>query len=120
MISKTAGTIEPPAASARGARPVHSRRKEAMMQPRAIAVRTPAKGAPTDRRCLVNAHTVKLAGNVSEIRPGLYWDKREQVTVSVQGAEPLYAELRVPNDVGWKLGQKIMVTITPADTDGGE
>ena len=88
------------------------------MQPGAIAVRIPAKGAPTDRRCLVIPHTVKLAGNVSEIRPGLYYDKREQVTVSVQGAEPLYAELRVPNDVGWKVGQKVMVTIAPTDTDG--
>jgi hypothetical protein len=88
-----------------------------MMQPRAIAVRIPAKGAPTDRRCLVIAHTVRLAGNVSEIRPGLYLDKRERVTVSVEGAEPLYAELRVPNDVGWKLGQKVMVTIAPTDTD---
>ena len=88
-----------------------------MMQPRTIAVGTLAKGAPTDRRFLVIAQTVKLAGNVSEIRPGLYLDNREQVTVSVQGAEPLYAELRVPNDVGWKLGQKVMVTIAPADTD---
>ncbi len=65
----------------------------------------------------MNAHTVKLAGNVSEVLQGLYWDQGEQVTVSVQGAEPLYAELRVPNDVGWKLGQKVMVTIAPADTD---
>ena len=63
------------------------------------------------------AHTVKLAGSVSEIHPGLYLDNREQVTVSVEGAEPLYAELRVPNEVGWKLGQKVMVTIAPADMD---
>jgi hypothetical protein len=89
-----------------------------MMQPRAIAVRIPAKGSSNDRRCLVIPHTVKLAGNVSEIRPGLYLDKQERVTVSVQGAEELYAELRVPNDVGWKLGQKVMVTIAPTDTDG--
>jgi hypothetical protein len=89
-----------------------------MMQPRAIAVRIPANGALTDRRYLVSAHTVRLAGNISEIsRPGFYVDKRERVTVSVQGAEPLYAELRVPNDVGWNLGQKVMITIAPADTD---
>ena len=87
------------------------------MQPRAIAVRTFPTGAPKDRRFFVIAHTVKLAGNVSEIHPGLYLDNREHVTVSVQGAEPLYAELRVPNDVGWKLGQKVMVTIASADTD---
>ncbi len=87
------------------------------MQHRAIELRTLPKGAPTDGRFLVIAHTVKLAGSVSEIRPGLYLDNREQVTVSVQGAEPLYAELRVPNDVGWRLGQKVVVIIAPVGTD---
>ena len=63
---------------------------------------------------------VRLAGNISEIsRPGLYSDRRERVTVSVQGAEPLYAELRLPNEHGWKLGQKVMVTIAAADSEDG-
>ena len=61
---------------------------------------------------------VRLAGNVTEVsRSGLYPDQRERVTVSVEGAEPLYAELRVPNDQGWSLGQKVMVTIAPAERE---
>ena len=70
----------------------------------------------SDRRRLVSAHGVRLAGDVSEIsRPGLYIDQRERVTVSVHGAEPLYAELRVPNEQGWKVGQKLVVVIVAAD-----
>lgn len=66
----------------------------------------------------MNTHIVKLTGNISEVsRPGLYADKRERVTVSVRGAEPLYAELRVPNDQGWSLGQQVMVTIASADSE---
>lgn len=61
---------------------------------------------------------MKLAGNVVEIcRPGLYSDHRERVTVSVEGAEPLYGELRLPNDQGWSVGQRVMVTIAPADSE---
>lgn len=70
----------------------------------------------------MNGHNVRLAGSVSEVsRPGLYCDQRERVTVFVQGAEPLYAELRVPNDQGWILGQKVTVTIdvsAPEDLRG--
>ena len=78
-----------------------------------------AKPLCLDRRCFVSEHSVRLAGNITEIsRPGLYLDHRERVTVSVEGAEPLYAELRVPNDQGWSLGQKVMVTIATADREG--
>jgi hypothetical protein len=64
----------------------------------------------------MNRNSVKLQGNISEIsRPGLYSDHQERVTVSVQGAEPLYAELRLPNQQGWSIGQKVMVTIVPSD-----
>jgi hypothetical protein len=65
----------------------------------------------------VSTSSVRLAGNISEIsRAGLYSDSRERVTVSVEGAEPLYAELRLPNEQGWTVGQKVMVTIAPADS----
>jgi hypothetical protein len=58
--------------------------------------------------------SIKFTGNISEIsRPGLYMDKVERVTVSVEGAEPLYAELRLPNVSRWTLGQKVVVTIEP-------
>ena len=66
----------------------------------------------------VNAH-LRLAGNVSEIsRPGLYSDHEEWVTVSVEGAEPLYAELRLPNHARWVLGQKVLVLIIPTSPEG--
>ena len=41
---------------------------------------------------------VKLVGNISEIsRGGLYSDRQERVTVSVEGAEPLYGGEIVTN-----------------------
>jgi len=45
--------------------------------------------------------------------PGLYLDHVERVTVSVEGAEPLYAELRLPNLSRWMVGQRVVVTIEP-------
>jgi len=39
--------------------------------------------------------SLRLIGNVSDIcRPVYSSDNQEQVTVSVEGAEPLYAEIR--------------------------
>jgi hypothetical protein len=62
----------------------------------------------------MNEPNVKLSGNISEIsRAGLYIDRVERVTVCVDGAEPLYAELRLPNISGWRIGQKVVVTIEP-------
>ena len=68
----------------------------------------------------MNTDNLKLAGNISDIsRPGLYEDHQERVTVSVEGAEPLYAELRLPNVAGWVVGQKVVVVITPASSEAG-
>jgi hypothetical protein len=67
------------------------------------------------QRCYVNADSLRLIGNISNIsRAGLYSDHLERLTVSVEGAEPLYAELRLPNTVGWDVGQKVLVMIIPA------
>lgn len=56
--------------------------------------------------------SLRLSGTVSDIcRPGPYPDQVERVTVSVDGAEPLYAELRLPNTLRWSLGQKVVVVI---------
>ncbi len=67
---------------------------------------------------VINARMVKLAGNITEIsRAGLYEDHRERVTVFVEGAEPLYAELRLPNQQGWTLGQKLVIVIARADSE---
>jgi hypothetical protein len=68
----------------------------------------------------VNTHNLRLAGNISDIsRAGLYEDHQERVTVSIEGAEPLYAELRLPNQPGWALGQKVVVMIMPDLPEGG-
>jgi hypothetical protein len=62
--------------------------------------------------------SVSLVGKVSEISSGgMYEDRRERVTVAVEGAEPLYAELRLPNNNGWSLGQRLNITIGPAVLD---
>lgn len=54
--------------------------------------------------------TLRLAGSVTEVsRRGLYLDERERITVAVEGAEPLYAEIRIPNTQGWVLGQKLVL-----------
>jgi len=63
----------------------------------------------------VNTDSLRLVGNISDVsRRGLYSDQMERVTVFVEGAEPLYAELRLPNTVGWGVGQKVLVMIIPA------
>lgn len=55
-----------------------------------------------------------LAGSVSELsRAGLFADGKERMTVLVSGAEPMYAELRVPNQMGWLVGQRVMIMILP-------
>jgi hypothetical protein len=72
-----------------------------------------------DGGAFVNTHNLRLVGNVSDIsRPGLYEDHQERVTVSVEGAEPLYCELRLPNVAGWVRGQKVLVVIVPASPQG--
>ena len=56
--------------------------------------------------------TLRLNGNVSEIsRSELYQDRQERITVAVEGAEPLYAELRLPNVLGWMVGQRLVLVI---------
>jgi len=56
--------------------------------------------------------TLRLNGNVSEIsRSELYQDRQERITVAVDGAEPLYAELRLPNVLGWMVGQRLVLVI---------
>ena len=63
--------------------------------------------------------SLKLMGNVSDISRSVFAsDGQERVTVSVEGAEPLYAELRLPNQQGWRLGQKVVVMIAPISDDG--
>ena len=66
----------------------------------------------------MDANCFRLDGNISEIsRAALYLDRQERVTVLVAGAEPLYAELRVPNAYGWVVGQKVTVTIMAVEPE---
>ena len=61
------------------------------------------------------ARSLRLTGNVSELsRSELYVDRQERITVAVEGAEPLYAELRLPNMHGWLVGQRVVLVITTA------
>ena len=67
----------------------------------------------------MNLDTLKLAGNVVEVsRAALYPDEQERITVSVEGAEQLYAELRVPNQPGWAVGQRVVLVIVPTSSVG--
>jgi hypothetical protein len=66
----------------------------------------------------VSTYGFTLDGNISEIsRAALYLDRQERITVMVTGAEPLYAELRLPNAYGWAVGQRVTVTIVPVDAE---
>lgn len=62
----------------------------------------------------MNDRELVLVGSVTEIsRPDFSTDRQERVTLSVDGAEPLYAELRLPNKYGWALGQRVVISIVP-------
>jgi hypothetical protein len=71
-------------------------------------------------RCVMSSTSLRLIGNVSDICQPVYSsDNHEQVTVFVEGAEPLYAEIRIPNKQGWRVGQKVVVMIAPVSADDG-
>ena len=62
----------------------------------------------------MNTQNVRLDGRIGNISQSfLYGDRQERITVEVEGAEPLYAELRLPNQHGWRVGQKVLVVIMP-------
>jgi hypothetical protein len=53
-----------------------------------------------------------LFGVVSEVcSPGYGSVRREYVTFSVAGAEPLWADFRVPNDHGWTVGDAVAISV---------
>jgi hypothetical protein len=100
-----------------------------MMELRDLALRMPrsldpieATHQPTngeiERGTVVNSQNVKLDGRIGNIsRAGFYEDHQERMTVEVEGAEPLYAELRLLNQHGWLVGQKVLVVIMPVASD---
>jgi hypothetical protein len=44
---------------------------------------------------------------------GLRPDQPEYVTFLVEGAEPLWAEIRLPNTHGWRVGERVSIAIIP-------
>src|ERR1700680_2560049 len=79
-----------------------------------------ANGKKGSWRCVMSPASLRLIGNVSDIcRPVYSSDNQEQVTVSVEGAEPLYAAHRIPHKQGWRHGQKGVVVIAPVSADDG-
>jgi hypothetical protein len=65
-----------------------------------------------ERGTVVNTQSVSLDARIGNISQAcLYEDQQERMTVEVEGAEPLYAELRLLNQHGWVVGQKVLVVI---------
>ena len=55
-----------------------------------------------------------LVGSIAEvIHPRVCLDQEELVMLVVEGAVPLWAELRLPNRHGWALGERVSITIAP-------
>jgi hypothetical protein len=69
---------------------------------------------------------VLLSGTVTEVsRPAIairgvstrdyHPDQDELVTFSVEGAEPLWAELRIQNRHGWAVREKVAISIVSVE-----
>ena len=96
-----------------------------MIELRALALRMPrtpdliGNSRPIkdggERGTVVSTQSVRLDGRIENISQAcLYEDHQERMTVEVEGAEPLYAELRLLNQHGWVVGQKVLVVIMTA------
>ncbi|HEY7097381.1 MAG TPA: hypothetical protein VH437_11695 [Terriglobales bacterium] len=58
---------------------------------------------------------IVLSGAVTDVsRP---WIDGEQVTFGIEGAVPLWAEVRVPNRQGWMVGDRVSISIVYAEED---
>ena len=72
----------------------------------------------------MSGKNVVLSGTVTEVsRPGLYirslsidgFPQDEQVTFFIEGAMPLWAELRIPNNNGWMVGDRVAISIVSVE-----
>jgi hypothetical protein len=53
-----------------------------------------------------------LRGTVTDVSSPRYGlDCNEQVTFSIDGAEPFWAEVRLPNQHGWVVGDRLSISI---------
>jgi hypothetical protein len=67
-----------------------------------------------ERGTVVSTQSVRLDGRIGNISQACFYeDHHERITVEVDGTEPLYAELRLPNQYGWVVGQRVLVVIMP-------
>ena len=65
-----------------------------------------------ERGTVVNTQSMRLDGRVGNISQACFYeDHQERITIEVEGAETLYAELRLLNQYGWVVGQKVLVVI---------
>ena len=59
---------------------------------------------------------IVLSGSVTDIcHPRMTSEYGEQVTFAIDGAVPLWAELRVPNRHGWVVGDRVSISIVSAE-----
>jgi hypothetical protein len=61
----------------------------------------------------VHEKKLLLAGRVTEVSRLGFSPQPELVTFSVDGAEPLWSEVRVPNEHGWAVGDRVLISIEP-------
>ena|ERR1700752_84438 len=63
-------------------------------------------------RFTVNTKKLLLDGRVTDVlHRGLNSDQPEYVTFLVEGAEPLWGEIRLPNMHGWRVGERVSISI---------
>ena len=59
---------------------------------------------------------IVLSGSVSDVsRPRVESGYGEQVTFAIDGAVPLWAEVRVTNRHGWAVGDRVSISIVSAE-----
>ena len=80
--------------------------------------------SPEDQKSEAEKPSVTLPGTVEKIIPAVYPNEPDKAQISIEGAEDLYREIRVPNtlqdengeEVALKKGAEVDVTIE-ADAD---
>jgi hypothetical protein len=56
---------------------------------------------------------IVLSGTVTDVSVPRF--DGEQVTFAIDGAVPLWAEVRVPNRHGWVVGERVSISIVSAE-----
>jgi hypothetical protein len=58
---------------------------------------------------------IVLSGSVTDVSRPRAESDGEQVTFAIDGAVPLWAEVRVPNRHGWAVGDRVSISIVSAE-----